>query len=250
MDNLLRLLDAGNLPGPQGLGQGTQVINLEQSLDLVDGIAVAGHANAETIPSERGIAVLVRGDGGVRVVAAIVGNVPVAAVKADAVGQDLESLGRGAAVGRSAAGVAVGSGKLVVARDGLVLFAMSVRRRSVRRRCSAYTLERILGKVLSLLVQVEDEVRDLNVGRRGLDVEDTVASASVDRDRNIFAGHGRSRADDGSRSCKSVDLHLEYGFRGVIELETAQAQGRRPCKFMSMARRCQTRGMTSEIEVL
>lgn len=63
---------------------------LEWLLDLVDGVALGGGGDAETVPGEGGVALLVDGAGDVAVVVVVEGEIPVAAVEAGAVGEDLE----------------------------------------------------------------------------------------------------------------------------------------------------------------
>lgn len=96
-------------------GELRQGSDLERLLDLVDGVALGGGAHAEAVPGEGRVAVLVDGLGDVAVVVVVEGKVPVAAVEAHAVGQDLEGLA-GAVVR-----LAVGGCDAVFAADGVVL---------------------------------------------------------------------------------------------------------------------------------
>lgn len=79
------------------VGQRLEGRDLQPRLDLVDGLAVRGLGDAETVPGEGRVAVVVDGRGDVAVVVLVGGEVPVGPVEADAVGEDLEDLS-GAAV--------------------------------------------------------------------------------------------------------------------------------------------------------
>lgn len=89
--------DALDLTGLDHEGELFESINLEQSLDLVDGIAVRGHANAETVPGEGRIAVHVYSFVDIAVVVVVDRQIPVATVEANAMSQDLQGA-RSAAV--------------------------------------------------------------------------------------------------------------------------------------------------------
>jgi hypothetical protein len=117
VDNLSEGVAAAVAQGAVGelLGEGAQGLDLEELLDLVDGVAVGGVADAEAVPGQRGVAVVVDGAGDVAVVVVVEGEIPVAAVEADAVGEQLDR------VARPVVGLAVGRGELVVALDGGVL---------------------------------------------------------------------------------------------------------------------------------
>lgn len=71
------------------IGEGFEGGELEEALDLVDGFAMGGLGDAEAVPGEGGVAVVVDGRADVAVVVVVDGEVPVTPIKADAVGQDL-----------------------------------------------------------------------------------------------------------------------------------------------------------------
>lgn len=96
-------------------GKFLQSGNFERLLDLVDWIALGRGGDAETVPGEGRVALFVNGLGDVAVVEVVEGEIPVAAIETDAVGQDLEGLAG------SVVWLAVGGGDGVLAADGFVL---------------------------------------------------------------------------------------------------------------------------------
>jgi hypothetical protein len=166
-DLLELVVDALEAAFAQLLSQGAQAVDLEQGLDLLDGVAVGGLGDAQTVPGEGREAVVVGGYGAVGVVAAVERQVPVAPVEADAVGEDLHGLGL-----LVLARHAVGGGELIVAADGLVLF------------------EELGGVVGALLGVVQDEVCDFNVVLGRFVVEDSVSGGELDGYSQVGAVHG------------------------------------------------------------
>lgn len=113
MDFFFKLvpLEAAEVALVGDFGELVQRLDLERQLNLLDGVAVGRGRDAEAVPGEGGVA-RVEGAGDVRVVVAGKGVVPVGAVEADAVGEDLEG-GGGAGLG-----VADCGGEGVVFGDG------------------------------------------------------------------------------------------------------------------------------------
>lgn len=116
VDELAELgADARYCAVAEELGELREGGNLEVLLDFVDGVALGGRGNAETVPCEGREAILVGSLGHVAVIVVIVGEVPVAAVEANAVGQDVEG------ISRAVVWLAVGGADAVVAVDSFIL---------------------------------------------------------------------------------------------------------------------------------
>ena len=89
--------------------------DLEEDLDLVDGLAVGGLADAETVPCEGRVAVVVDSAGDVAVLEVLCREVPVGTVEADAVCHDLKD------ITRTRVWLTVGHCELVVTLDIMLL---------------------------------------------------------------------------------------------------------------------------------
>lgn len=76
------------------LCESLQCLQLEKDLNLIDGVALGRGADAKAVPGEGRVAMAVDGGSDVGVVVLVEGKVPVAAVKADAVREDLQSMTR------------------------------------------------------------------------------------------------------------------------------------------------------------
>lgn len=116
VDRLVVLVrHAAEESGAGAVGEGLEGGDFEEDLDLVDGLAVRGVAEAEAVPRQRRVA---GADGArhVAVVVVVVGQVPVAAVESDPVSEDLERVA-GTGVGLTVCGC-----ELVVSRNRLVLY--------------------------------------------------------------------------------------------------------------------------------
>lgn len=74
------------------LGEDLQSGEFEEDLDFVDCFALGRGADAKTVPSEGRVAVAINGGCDVGVVVLVEWEIPIAAVEADAVGEDLEGV--------------------------------------------------------------------------------------------------------------------------------------------------------------
>lgn len=92
VDCLLRLVAASwNCTISKHGSQCLQSSNFEVDLDLVDRFAARGHSDAETIEEKCRVAIFVGGLADIGIVIVVVGDVPVASVKANSMRQNLES---------------------------------------------------------------------------------------------------------------------------------------------------------------
>lgn len=116
MNDLLEAGNTGDLSSTELVGQSLESCNFECDLNLVDRLAVAGHANTKTVVGEGSVALL-ESLVDIAVVVVVVGEIPVGAVEANAMGEELH--GVGSSVGWSAVGGGqiVGSGKVRVLCD-------------------------------------------------------------------------------------------------------------------------------------
>lgn len=168
-------------------GQLVQGLDLGEELDLVDRVAVRRVGNAQAVPGERRVALL---DGAVDVAVVVVVErvVPVTAVEADTVRQDLDGVA-GARGGR-----AIGGGQLVLLLNGVILFpdkllVLDSERRGKRVWClwSTYAGEELVGVVGTGLGELEEEVGRVNLVVRGRVVKDAGAGLDVDGDVEVAA---------------------------------------------------------------
>lgn len=93
VDDLLELGNTWNLSSTEQVGELFECSNFELHLNLVDRLAVAGHANSKTVVGEGRVAILLHGTVNVGVVVVVVGKVPVGTIEADAVREQLDSVG-------------------------------------------------------------------------------------------------------------------------------------------------------------
>lgn len=167
------VVDAANVAVVQTLGQLLQGSNLEVDLDLVDGVTVRRLSDAQAVPGQGRVALL---DGlvDVAVVVVVEGVVPVAAVKADTVGEDLDG------VARAVVRLTVRGSKLVLALD--------------RLHAAHDALHELVGHGAG---ELEDNVGHLNLALGGLQLEIEVLRGDVDRDADVLAVLGRRSGRQG-----------------------------------------------------
>lgn len=200
------------------LGQLVQGLDLEAELDLLDGVAVGGLRDAEAVPGERRVAG-VEGVRDVRVVVAREGVVPVGAVEADAMGEDLE---RG---GRTGLGVADCGGEGVVFLDvGVVLVRVShflslslslfyIVQLGVGRPYVGDDFRHEIGAVAG---EAEEKVGRVNLLLGGLVVEllDSRVDGNGDLDIVAVLAVVRLAGDDGTDKGRGSDSELKHYGRG------------------------------------
>lgn len=155
----VRIGDAGQRGAPQARRQGPERRDLERRLDLVDGLAVRRLPDAEAVVGE-GAVPPPQGLGHVAVVVVVDREVPVRPVEADAVCQYLQGRPgpavRGAVLRRY--GVISRYCRVLLSLPRLVSHALSF------AGSKTYACRDVLREVVSLLREVEDEVRHLDVG--------------------------------------------------------------------------------------
>lgn len=214
VDDLLELGDGLDLATTDHVGELAEGLNLNLGLDLVDRLAVLRHADTQTVVRESRVAVVVNCLVDVRVVEVVEWNVPVAAVEANTVGEHLDGVGvtpvRSTESGRQVVG----------ALDVLVLHMASLIPYLIRPDIHTYALKLVHGVVVTLLRQVKDEVRHVNVRVRSqcILVEERVPGIDSDRNRHVRAFlRGGSRNERSSNCCGGEGLHLDRVVIGGIK---------------------------------
>ena len=187
----------------QALCESAKSIDFEKGLDLLDWVAVRRHADAEAIPGERRVAILIYSLLDVAVVVVVEGQIPIAAVETNAVGQDLHHFGG------SAVWLAVGGRDIVFAGHCLVLRTIISQARVWDRLHVTHALEDVGGVVDALLGQIQDEVGHIDVRDWRANIEDTISRCYINRNRDVLALSRRCKASKGSNSYNSNILHRE-----------------------------------------
>lgn len=93
VDDLLELGDGLDLATTDHVGELAEGLDLNLGLDLVNSLSVLRHADTETVVRESSIAIVVNCLVDVRVVEVVEWHVPVAAVEANTVGEQLDGVG-------------------------------------------------------------------------------------------------------------------------------------------------------------